>query len=284
MKPEIKQQLKRNANFATSCVGAIFAIGLIPFVLFIIIPGFLSLASSGFDLNPTTNPSAIFTLAFSGLMTLMIVLGIWAFLKYRNAINTNLDNYLQAAENLQIEVDPNQIVFSRSIPFSGGTIAFSSPTGLGTYTKQGKTFQIFHNYEQKNTPKMIKGGLSTYYSATPVTMIETTSAKHFDQSFMLVRKANLQGAYSGYQFSYRLIDLDNEYAVLDYQDKSTVTPEDYIKRVKEILGPDFLSKFSRLPGQNSLLYHQSSLRLHHENFATENELGMLFSFLDEVSN
>lgn len=284
MEPKIKQQLKRNANFATSCVGAIFAIGLIPFLLFIIIPGFISLASSGFDLNPSTNPTAIFTLSFSGLMTLMIVLGIWAFSKYRNSINTNLDNYLQAAENLQIEIDPNQIVFSRPIPFSGGTIAFSSPTALGSFIKQGKTFHIFHNYEQKNTPKMVKGGLSTYYSAVPITVIETTSSKHSDLSFMLVRKANLQGAYEGYQFSCRLIDLDSEYAVLDYQNKSTITPEAYTQNVKEILGPDFLSKFSRLPGQNSLLYHQSSLRIHHENFATENELSILFAFLAEVSS
>lgn len=279
MKPEVKQQLRRNASIAVNCVTFIFAIVLLPFILIIAGPALWSVLNGNVDFNQSSN---LFAMGFTIFFILFIGLSIWILVKYRASIQGNLDIYLQAAEDLQIEIDPQKLVFTKEIPFGGGSIGYSSPTGLGILTRRGKTFEIFHDYEQRNAPKMIMGGFSTRVSALPITIIETSNLPS-DISMMILQKTNLQNNYPGYQFNYQQFDLDSDCAALVFN-QTDLTIEKVQENLAKILGSGYLAKFKQLPGKNSLLIHKSFVRLHHENFANTEVLTELVSFLAEITS
>lgn len=269
---QIKKHLLGNAHKVLGCTSGCFVLAVGLFALLFGWPLISFFQSSNFEFSTSwfqQNPAGSIAIIFAGIFALLIAGTIAALAIQWTQTHKRISQYVDSAEALGIAIDPTKVVFEKDVPFHAGKVAMSSSTGLGTVTFSGQPFQIYHNYELRNSVRMVKGGILAWDNGNTVTAIETTVAKK-DLGFTVVNKDLLKRSYNSNKLVYSLVDLESPYALMVYQE-GTVDASAVQKSVKALLGDDYLEKFKQLPGENSLMYHHGILYLFHEGFISEQE-------------
>ena len=240
--------------------GAIFIISsciLIPLIAFFL---FFGLPNWNDVLIGKTGGPAAFAMAIFATLPLIIVIITQLF--YWRHFKNFYQEYFKAISLLDWHIDPNQTALLRAVPFIDTDYTYATIAGLTQTNHQPSPVQIFQFQEQGKYHQMILAGLyNSRYSRQNLTIYELQTAQPLP-TFALVNKKAFTSLYGLAQN--KLVGQDNEISLLIYQGHldQEVPAQEFLQKT------GLIESFKNLPGLNSIIFHQNTIRLHHDGLQT----------------
>lgn len=194
-----------------------------------------------------------------------------------------IDKYLLSVESLKLELDPSQLWYEQTAPFTVTKFVLPLSLGLSKIQQNQKELKIFHTYDNDRQHRLMNGGtLSTDYGR-PTTCFEIP-AESKNRFMIFPKKAKQHSSYSSGDEK-RMAEFNENYMIIYYLKDLTDTseeidPKTFTESVKKELGEKFMKDLNELPGLNSILFTPTYVRLNHQDFVVDkDELKKYMNFI-----
>jgi hypothetical protein len=226
---------------------------------------------------------------------LLLVLSVTFFIAVPVFIQKNtkwmqqiVEKYLLSVEELKLDLDPTQLWYEQTAPFTNVRYVLPLTLGLSKTQQNQKELKIFHIYDNDHQYRLINGGCTSndYGRAMTCFEVPTESQNRF---MIFPKKAKIHSIYANSDEK-RMAELNDNFMVIFYfrnmaDNTEEIDPKTAAETVKRHLGEKFMKDLNELPGLNSILFAPKYVRLHHQDFVVESdELRKYMSLIADLSD